>query len=476
MGGMAVSSSAMPAPVDPSQLTMRIVGWAALFVMAAGFAAAETAITTLWPWKIKKILQEEGPQSSFSMLQDDISRVLTTLLIGVTICTVYSTALATLIITQVFGPNSLNVATFALTMLTLIFAEILPKTVAVSRAETIARLSMPLINALTTLLKPVSVVSTGITTVLTSIMGVQEEEEGGEGAVSQPELKLMLMGAMKSGSIADYEVEMIEGVLDMEKKQVKEVMKPRVDVVGIDANATVRELFDIIDASKYSRIPVYEENIDNIIGVSRAQSLLTYARDTWTGDGCNTREEKSVAELMEPTDFIPQTMPVMSALKEMRKRRLHMLIVVDEYGGTAGIVTLEDILEELVGDIYDEADDEQYQEEERQIVTNADGSFIIDGMADLEEACEALGMAVSVDELREFGTLSGYLCHQAGEIPEAGDEIVAAMCKFVIQDCDERKIKRVYAVRLQADDVEADASAENGSSSSARRTGTEEDI
>lgn len=416
MGAMG----AVPTDVNPRGLPMRIAGWAILFVMAAGFAAAETAITTLWPWKIKKIVAEEGEGSSFSTLQDDISRVLTTLLIGVTICTVYSTALATLIISQVFGPKALNIATFALTLLTLIFAEILPKTVAVSQAEPLARLSMPLINTLTTLLKPVSVIVSGITSALTRLIGVQEESEG-DGGVSQPELKLMLMGAMRSGSIANYEVsrargaracdgrpalrafphplagrdvcagragradegpwravtvsraraggegrqlgrrlgdlsgllrtlgsgaappgpraaqpastgadraraalpcraagcaqvEMIEGVLDMENTQVKEVMKPRVDVVAIDANATVRELFDMIDTTKYSRIPVYEETIDNIIGVTRAQSLLTYARDAWvSAEG--VRAGVTVSDLMEPTDFVPQTMPVMSALK-----------------------------------------------------------------------------------------------------------------------------------------------------------------
>ncbi|KAJ1631706.1 hypothetical protein T492DRAFT_47974 [Pavlovales sp. CCMP2436] len=120
----------------------------------------------------------------------------------------------------------------------------------------------------------------------------------------------------------------------------------------------------------------------------------------------------AVSEVMEATDYIPQSMAVMSALKEMRKRRLHMLIVVDEYGGTGGIVTLEDILEELVGDIYDEADEVGLAEGHNQMVVNDDGSCTIEGMADLEETCDILGMVISEEELREFGTLSGFLCHQ----------------------------------------------------------------
>lgn len=194
------------ANLDPSTLPLRILLWAILFVSAAGFAAAETAITTLWPWKIKKIIAEEGPTSSFAPLTADISRVLTTLLIGVTICTVYSTALATLIATTIFGPASLNLATFALTLVTLIFAEILPKTVAVSKAEAVARLSMPLVNVLSSLLTPVSVIVRAITRVITTLLNVDDGESEEGGAVSQPELKLMLMGAMKSGSIANYEV------------------------------------------------------------------------------------------------------------------------------------------------------------------------------------------------------------------------------------------------------------------------------
>ena len=246
------------ANLDPSTLPLRIALWAVLFVSAAGFAAAETAITTLWPWKIKKIIAEEGPSSSFAPLTADISRVLTTLLIGVTICTVYSTALATLIATTLFGPSSLNLATASLTLITLIFAEILPKTLAVSKAEAVARLSMPVVNAFSGLLTPVSIVVRAITRALTSLLNVEDNEGGEGGAVSQPELKLMLMGAMKSGSIANYEVEMIEGVLDMETTQVKEVMKPRVDVVGIESSATVSELCKLIQHTKYSRIPVYK--------------------------------------------------------------------------------------------------------------------------------------------------------------------------------------------------------------------------
>lgn len=310
-GGASVASSGA---LQPLNLPLSLLGWGVLFVLAACFAAAETAITTLWPWKIKKIVAEEGPRSNFSPLQSNISGVLTTLLIGVTICTVYSTALATLIATQVFGSRSLNAATLALTLLTLIFAEILPKTVAVSNAEQIARVSMPFINGLASLLAPVSFIVSLINSALTRLMGVADELEG---AVSQPELKLMLMGAMKSGSIANYEVEMIEGVLGMETTQVKEVMKPRVDVVAVDASASVADLLAIVKESKFSRVPVYEDTIDNIIGVARAQSLLPLAERA----GRHTEADLSaiaVAEVMEPTDFIPQTMAVMNALKVRR--------------------------------------------------------------------------------------------------------------------------------------------------------------
>ena len=157
-----------------------------------------------------------------------------------------------------------------------------------------------------------------------------------------------------------------------------------------------------------------------------------------------------VSTIMEETSFCPESMTVMNALKEMRRDRLHMMVVVDEFGGTSGVVTLEDILETLVGEIYDEDDHEEVKEDLTSIVEAEDGSFLIDGTADLEVVCEKLGFEVSEEDREDFLTISGYLCQQAGEIPETGDIILVGELKFEIVDADERRLLSVRATRKTA--------------------------
>ena len=178
--------------------------------------------------------------------------------------------------------------------------------------------------------------------------------------VSEEELRLIVMGAKQSGGIETEEAKMVEGVLDLQDMRVSEVMKPRINVEALEANATLVEFMELVNATKYSRIPVYDTEIDQIMGVAIAKDLLVYALEK-----PEALANVTVRELMEPTYFVPEFMVVQKVLEEMRRRRVHMAIVVDEYGGTAGVVTLEDILEEVVGEIYDEGDE---QEEVRSLV------------------------------------------------------------------------------------------------------------
>jgi putative hemolysin len=172
----------------------------------------------------------------------------------------------------------------------------------------------------------------------------------GEGKVSEEELRLIIMGARQSGGIEKVEAKMVEGVLDLQDMRVSEVMKPRINVEALDANATLTHFLHVVNKTKYSRFPVFEGEIDHIVGVAIAKDLL--------GVEASSFDTTRVREIMEPTYFVPESMRVQMVLEEMRRRRLHMAIVVDEYGGTAGVVTLEDILEEVVGEIYDEGDSE----------------------------------------------------------------------------------------------------------------------
>jgi putative hemolysin len=189
--------------------------------------------------------------------------------------------------------------------------------------------------------------------VVLTLMGVNDSNEEN---VSEEELRMIIMGAKVSGQIRTEEQDMIESVLDLQDTLVTAIMKPRVEIVAVEASTDIRTFVRAVSESGYSRIPVYDDNIDNIIGMVLAKSLIDYLDKP---DWIQGIEKNSVADIMDPAYYVPESMNVWNALEEMRLRRIHMAIVVDEYGGTAGLITLEDILEEVIGEIYDEDDIEE---------------------------------------------------------------------------------------------------------------------
>jgi len=441
MGPVSVPTT----PLTSRQLAARLVLWAVLFSMGALLAGAETAITTLWPWKVKRLAAEEGKSSPFTALQNDITKVLTTALVGVTFCTVYGTALATDIAIQAFGHAGVGYATIALTITTLVLGEIVPKSIAVAKAESVARATLPFINLLNILLYPVTALTSLVNRLLLRLSGLSGSEDSAT-AVTQPELRLILTGAKKSGAVELYEQDMIEGVLDMQTTKVGQILTPRVDIQAIKAMASLEELRQLVTKTGYTRIPVYNDTVDEIIGVVLSRDLLEVS-----GRASANLDNQTVSTIMERIPFVPETMTVMNALKAMRRDRLHMMVVVDEFGGTLGLVTLEDTLETLVGEIYDEDDDEEVEDDITSIVDEKNGSFLIDATADLDMVCKKLDFEVSEEVLENFLTISGYLCQQAGRIPEKGDRILVGDLRFDVCDADERRLLSVRASRVNAD-------------------------
>ncbi|KOO22110.1 hemolysin-related protein [Chrysochromulina tobinii] len=441
-GGVTLSSG----PLSQPQLVVRMIIWFFLFSMAALFAGAETAITTLWPWKVKQLAAEGGEDSPFAALEKDITKVLTTVLVGVTFCTIFQTALATDVAVGLFGKAGVGYATVAVTAVTLFFGEILPKSLAVAQAERFANFTLPLINVFSYLLTPLSAFTSFANDRLLSAFGVGSEDANV--AVTMPELRMVLSSASQSGAVEVYEQDMIEGVLDLQRSKVDQIMTPRVELVAVAQTASLAELLELTMAKKYSRVPVYNETIDEIVGVVLSRNLLAYANDRLTGSPSGnevqqragvrpllaTSVTKPEMRIMEPVGFVPESMTVMNALKQMRRQRAHMMVVVDEYGGTSGIV----------------------QEDTSSIVHDpSDGSYVIDGMADLDMVTERLNLTDQIDEelLNEFATLSGFLCHQAGEIPSEGFNVLVrrkdeTAVRFTVLGGDERRILSVKATNL----------------------------
>ncbi|KAI0559170.1 Cyclin M transmembrane [Gracilaria domingensis] len=433
------SSSDEKPPLQRSLLVLACV----MFTIAAALAAAETAITTLWPWKVRELAEKEGEKSPFAVLESDLTRFLTTILVSTTSATIFSTAIATELAGEVFGTAAVGYVTAALTIFFLFFGEILPKAVAVHAPAKVARIMVPFINTLSIIVYPVGKLLAAVSTFILRILKLPLESDT---TVSEEELRLIVAGADRSGSIEKYESQIIHNVLDLEETDVKSIMCPRVDMVAIPNNNTMTQLLGLETESHYSRMPVYEGTIDNIVGIALAKSLLRYLNED-----PELLQKTKVAEVMEPAFFVPESMSVWVALEEMRKRRLHMAVVVDEYGGTAGLVTLEDILEEVVGEIYDEDDD--YEAEAQFIASIGDSVYTVNGQTSLEKVAQAFNLVLSEDDLDDYGTISGFLCAQMGGIPEVDEEVIISQVRFKVTEANDRRIIRLRAEILTEEEI-----------------------
>mmetsp|Transcript_17646 Transcript_17646/g.39811 ORF Transcript_17646/g.39811 Transcript_17646/m.39811 type:complete len:477 (+) Transcript_17646:198-1628(+) len=366
---------------------------------------------------------------------------------------------------------------------------------------------VPPINTMANIVGPLGYALSTLAKATLKVFGIQAKENSG---VSDSELRLIVTGARDSGTIDHSEQEMIKGVLNLQDQKVREMMRPRVEVVAVPRTMSVASVLGVVRESGYSRIPVYEGEIDNIVGIVLAKSVLDffvrgvlvdgdyrrpgafsadggeeedeadgagrggideadgelgrlsfvdpptgrsvdrYVRSL-TGSQLASRMEATIddAGLIESCYFVPETAGGWSVLQEMRRRRVHMAVVVDEYGGTEGLVSLEDIVEEVVGEIYDEDDEDDFVFAEDSIELMEDGTFLIRGDADLEDVDAVLGLGLDEEEvLKEYGTLSGFLCFCAGEIPLVGDFVMSRGWNFEIAEADEKRVFQVKVERL----------------------------
>ena len=422
-GGMVARNPDVPiVPLSTNELASKLTIWLGIFTALALLHAAEIAITTLYPWKVREFAEEEekqrGPEGkkrrgTFTALNEDITRVLTTILVTSTACSIYATTLFTHLADHIFGTYAEKWSAIILTAITLFFVELLPKNIGVINAERVARLMVPPINILANVVGPFGFALSYLAKSTLRLFGIQAKETSG---VSDSELRLIVTGARDSGTIDHSEQEMIKGVLNLQDQKVREIMKPRVEVVAVPQSMSVASVLGVVRESGYSRIPVYDGEIDNIVGIVLAKSVLDFFVKGVLVDGEYKRPDKSDANvsvngdegggsggdnnsggsggvslqqqedmgklsfidpptgkttdkyvrsltgsqlasrmetpiddagLIESCYFVPDAANGWDVLQEMRKRRVHMAVVVDEYGGTEGLVSLEDIVEEV---------------------------------------------------------------------------------------------------------------------------------
>lgn len=390
-----------------------------LLGLSAFFSMAETSITTLWPWKVRELAEKEPENGTFQMLRRDVTRFLTTILIGTTVANIAATALVTDAATTLFGEAGVTAATGVMTVVILLLTEITPKSIAVHNATEVARIVVKPVAWLSYILYPAGRIVTAISMGLLKILGLKSS---GEPFVTEEELKLMLRGAELSGAIEEEEQDMIENVLEIKDTYVREVMTPLVDVVAIDASATVMDFRNLWVTHQYSRVPVFERRVDNVVGIAYAMDMLDHVEQV------EVLQKLTVGRIAhKPAYFVPDSMSVWNLLREFRIRKVHMAIVLNEYGGSIGVVTLEDVVEEIVGEIFDENDSkEEIRRKTGYIVQRADGVFDIDANTSIEDLTEALEVEVPEGPY-PYETVSGFVCEAFGYIPRTGESIKVLM-------------------------------------------------
>ena len=323
------------------------------------------------------------------------------------------------------------IVTIFVSVVTIIFGELVPKTLALAHAERYAlALSRP-VEILGRILSPVVWFLTTATHGVTRLLGVRDVNT--DDAITSEELLILVERGSEQGTIEAEEEQMIGGVLELGEQRAHEVMVARVDMVTFEVDATLAEIVEVIVGEGHSRIPVYEDNIDNIIGMLYAKDLLPYL----VGED----RPPSIRTLLRTPLFVPESMLVDDLLRSLQRRRVHIAIVLDEHGGTAGLVTIEDLLEEIVGEIQDE-----YDEEEPMIVPLGEHEARVDGRACVEDLLEHFDTTLEGDDQEEFDTVGGLVYHYIGGVPMVGEVVSVDGLTLTVEATDGRRVRTVHVV------------------------------
>ncbi len=401
-----------------------------LLGLSAFFSASETAIFSVNKVKIRHLAEEGNRKAILTRkLLDQPNRLISTILIGNNVVNIGATALATTLAIAFFGDTGAGIATGVMTVLVLVFGEITPKTLAANRAESFSLQVSGYLNSLATLLSPVIKVLNLVTNGIVKLMGGPTDKNP---FITEEELRMLVNVGQEEGLIDQDEREMIDSIFEFDDTLVREVMVPRIDIIAVNVNDNLSSVINLIVEVGHSRIPVYEQTIDNIIGVIYAKDLLKNLLVTQE----NTTE---IRRLMRPAYYVPESKKVRDLFAELRKEKVHMAIVLDEYGGTAGLVTIEDMIEEIVGDIQDEFD-----REEKHIETLADGSLRVDARTSIYDINELLELDLPDDE---FDTISGLVFHTLGKLPYEGQEVEIDDLHIIVEKIVGRRIAKLRLIK-----------------------------
>ncbi|SHI30010.1 HlyC/CorC family transporter [Clostridium intestinale] len=407
-----------------SSYTLQIIVLIFLLLLSAFFSASETALMSLSKIRIRHMV-EDGVKGAklIEKLTEDPNKLLGSILVGNNVVNIGASALATSVAMKTFGESGVGVATAIMTILILIFGEITPKSIAKQRSEGVALKVSSSVNIIVKILRPFVAIFTFISSTVLKLFGGDLNKD--QPFITQEELKTMVDVGEEEGVLEEEEKEMIFNVFEFGDIQVKDVMVQRVDIVALGLDSTYDDVIDIIKEEQFSRIPVYNDSIDDIIGIMYVKDLILL----------NNKDNFKVQDCIREAYYTFEFKKVTELFKEMKKSRNHMAVVLDEYGGTVGIVTIEDLLEEIVGEIEDE-----YDELEEEIEVVKEDEYIVDGRIRLDDLSELIGVKM---ESEEFDSIGGFVIGQLGRIPEPKEEVSYENMRFVVEEIDKNRIKKV---------------------------------
>ena len=425
---------------------MQIIIIFILIFLNAFFAASEIAFISLNDAKIERLSKEGNKKAKkIKEMLVNPSKFLATIQIGITLAGFLSSAFAAESFANKLAPmlnswipqlsigvwNSISIIiiTLVLSYFTLIFGELVPKRIAMKNYEKIAFASIGIIKVISIITSPFVKILTFSTDVISKLFGISENDEE---VVTEEEIRMMVDMGEEKGSIDEEEKDMINNVFEFNDKVVSEIMIPRTQIFAVEKNITIAETIEALseEKNKYSRIPVYNENIDNIEGIIYIKDILLSMKN----------KNEKIKNLVKDVYFVPETKLINEVFEELRKNRKQIAIVVDEYGGTSGIVTIEDILEEIVGEIYDE-----YDEKEEVIKKLDNNTFLFSGNISIYDVEDTLNIKIHEGD---YDTLSGYLVNEIGKVPTKSDVGKVVECENIVYKIEQVKDKYISKVKI----------------------------
>jgi len=407
------------------------------FIFASGFfSSAETAFTAISQVKLRSLIDEKVKgHEKLTVLLKKPKHLITCILIGNNIANVAASAMATVVMMDtltsmgITKAASLSVITGGLTLILLTFGEITPKTIAIKNPSKLALKIAPIIYVLFIVFYPIISLFVGLSGLISKLFGISTDDM--QKLLTEEEIKAIIKMGEEEGILEKEEKNMIHGVFNVSEKIVREIMTPRTDCVCIANTATINDVIQLISEKGHSRIPVYEDKIDNITGVIYAKDLLTISTEN---------RQNHLQKFCREAVFIPETKNIEELLQQMRLSKFHMALVVDEHGGLAGLATFEDIIEEIVGEVQDE-----YDTEESELTTVSHNHYIVDASMSIDDLGEKIDIEFPEDD-DDYDTVGGFVLSQLGSFPKKGEQLTYKNLTITVKEIKKRRIINVEII------------------------------